>query len=164
MMEDNFKKILIQLIFVLATLSAQAQTKIQACYGSSFAIVGWFGTHIKFNEDSTFVYRCAGDLFYDKASGKYRIDGKFVNLIFNIEPRDTVILEFRDSLGNIEKVPFVKPLNSNSEYRPTKFKIRGNKLSEVDQRGKIIRKEINYRCKKRKYFLIGHQAHDIKDW
>lgn len=163
-MEGNFMKILIQLIFVLATLSVQAQNKIEACYGSNFAIAGWFGTHIKFNEDSTFVYRCAGDLFYDKADGKYQIDRKFVYLTFNIEPRDTVILEFRDSSGNIEKVPFVKPSNSNVEYRPKKFKIRGNKLSEVDQRGKIIRKEINYRGKKRKYFLIGHQAHDIKDW
>jgi len=154
------------LIFTGVLISAYgfSQDSIPGCYSSNFAIIGWFGTHLKLNQDSTFEYLFAGDLFYDKASGIYTRDKNTVFLTFDKPLRDSLKLEFKDSLGVVSKYTIVKPANVAEKSRPSKLYYRNEKLFLYDNSGKRIRKKMDAENKRRKYYLLRHPNHTDVEW
>lgn len=151
--------ILLNLVFVCGFENANCQDSIIGCYSSNFAIIGWFGLHLKLNSDSTFDYLFAGDLFYDKISGNYTIQGKYIELNFPLNT-DSLTLNWEDSLCNLHSFKFPVPENISANNRPSKLKYVNDKLIIYNRFGKIIRKERNKNMRKRKYYLMKHLDHE----
>lgn len=133
--------------------SVNSQTTINGCYSSNFAIIGWFGTQIKLNDDKSFEYLFSGDLFYDKIGGTYEIVKEQIILNYK-KNTDTLKITMSDSTGNLVTHRFPMPDNSAANNRPSKLKLKGSRLIIYDGRGKIVRRKMNSREKWRKYYLI----------
>lgn len=141
-----------------------SQDSITGCYSSNFAVVGWFGTHLRLNQDSTFDYLFAGDLFYDKAHGTYLREKNTVVLMFNKPLNDSLKLRLKDSLGIISEYVVARPTNISEKFRPSKLRYCSGKLFLYDKVGRRIRKKMNSEEKKRAYYLLRHPNHADDDW
>lgn len=157
------KEIILLISITFSSLNSYSQDSIAGCYSSNFAIIGWFGMHIRLDEDSTFNYLFAGDLFYDKKKGKYSVNKSEVILEFE-KNSDTLEIAFTDSLGNITKSKFPKPENPSANYRPSKLVYKGNKLIIYDENGKRIFRRTNAKGRRKKYYLKRHSPHEMKNW
>jgi hypothetical protein len=140
-------------IFLIKLKSVNCQNSITGCYSSNFAIIGWFGTQIKFNDDKSFEYLFAGDLFYDKITGTYVVAKNQIILNYQ-KDIDSLEITITDSTGNLIPYKFLMPENSAINYRPSKLKIKGNRFLIYDRKGKIIRRKMNSREKWQKYYLV----------
>ena len=65
-MKNFMRHFSIVIAAILTFSNSFGQDSIVGCYSSNFAIIGWFGTHIKLNQDLTFEYLFAGDYFTTK--------------------------------------------------------------------------------------------------
>ena len=140
-------------LLLLKFESVISQNSITGCYSSNFAIIGWFGTQLKLNEDKSFDYLYAGDLFYDKISGTYEILNN--ELILNFaETTDSLEIMLKDSSGNVISRRFPVPENNAANQRPSKLKIKDHRLIIFDQDGKMVRRKMNSREKWQKYYLV----------
>ncbi len=113
-----------------------------------------YSTRISFNLDSTFKYYFVGDLFYDEAIGTYVVRNDTIYLKFetpnhhyavttdtiiytwNIKPPTTYYYIHKDYLKI--KIP-------GAELRPEILIFHGNKLFNINIKGKIVRKYHYYR-------------------
>jgi len=134
-------------------LSVNCQSSLLGCYVSNFAIIGWFGTNLELNEDKSFTYLFAGDLYYDKIEGTYELVKNEVILTYPA-CTDSLEISFRDSIGNLVSRKFPLPENNAANYRPSKLRIKRNKLVIYDQHGKRVCRKMNSREKWQKYFLV----------
>ncbi|MEN9999847.1 MAG: hypothetical protein RI922_2837 [Bacteroidota bacterium] len=148
---------LVLFFFLFYCTNAACQNSIAGCYSSNFAIIGWFVTSIKLNEDKSFEYLFAGDLFYDKTTGTYVVNKKRIILTFK-QNTDSLHLTFTDSTGTKFTSHFPKPENISANQRPSSLKIKRNKLIIYDDQGKRIRRKQNARERWKNYFLVKHQC------
>src|SRR5690554_6878646 len=119
-------KILLILIVIVSSLDlVKCQNSITGCYSSNFAIIGWFATHIKFSDDNSFEYLFAGDLFYDKIKGTYEIVENQIILSYD---KKIDSLEMADFLDSLVIFKFLEPDNNAANHRPSKLRIKENKL------------------------------------
>lgn len=129
-----------------------SQNSIQGCYSSNFSIIGWFATEIKFNEDKSFDYLFAGDLYYDKLQGKYEMVENDIFLYFP-NNSDSLDISVTDSTGNLITHRFPAPKNIASNFRPSKLRIKNEKLLIFDQKGRRIKRKMNSKEKWQSYYL-----------
>jgi hypothetical protein len=126
-MMNNKAAILSLLIFYSVT--ALGQKNVIGCYRNNFAELGFFGTRISLNTDSTFQYRFAGDLQSDYGSGKYHLI------------KDTIFLRFDK--------------DSSKYNRPTRFLYHHNKLFSFNiETGKVVKYAQGY-SKHKEYLFFG---------
>lgn len=130
-----------------------AQESIQGCYSANFAVAGWFGLQMEFNEDNTFSYLFSGDLFYDKASGTYNKIGNEIILNFKTIT-DSIEISMLDSLGNMVTHYYPAPENIASNHRPTSLLFRKDHLILFDENGQKIRRQYSHGNRRKKYYLI----------
>ncbi len=142
-------------LLVLNFESVNCQNSISGCYSSNFAIIGWFGTQIKFNDDKSFEYLFAGDLFYDKINGTYEIVKNQIILNYT-KNTDSLEITMSDSTGNLVTSRFPMFENNAANHRPSKLRIKGERLVIYDRKGKIVHRKMNSREKWRKYYLVKH--------
>ena len=147
------KNLILSFIFLVNLISIKSQKEITGCFGSNFAIIGWFGAKIKFNEDQSFEYLFHGDLYYDKVNGTYKIDGKDILLHYE-ERMDTLEIPFTDALGNEENIKLMMPINNASGFRPSKLRMKNKKLILFDPDGKCIRWKMNAYERWKRYFWV----------
>ncbi len=146
------------LLFLVFNFSiVKSQNSIAGCYSSNFAIIGWFGTNIKLNDDKSFEYLFSGDLFYDKTVGTFDVYKNCIILNFK-QNTDSLQISFSDSTGNLTTSKFPKPENNSAQNRPSKLKIKKNKLIIYDRQGKRVRREMNSKERWQKYYLVKHQC------
>lgn len=145
---------------ILSESNSFGQDSIAGCYSSNFAVIGWFGTHLKLNQDSTFEYQFAGDLFYDKTSGTYLINKNRILLNFIVNT-DSLEISLPNSLGNISTTKFPLPPNPSANNRPTSLIYKNGRLIVYDKNGTRIRRVMNGKNKRKKYYLIRHSNHSI---
>jgi hypothetical protein len=141
------------ILLVLYTSDVFSQNSIKGCYSSNFPIIGWFATEIKFNEDKSFDYLFAGDLYYDKIKGTYDV---VKNEIFLNFPKitDSLDITMSDSLGNLITHRFPVPKNNAANFRPSRLRIKNEKLLVFDQKGHRIKRKMNARERWQSYYLI----------
>lgn len=137
--------------------NAVGQNSIAGCYSSNFAIIGWFVTSIKLNEDKSFEYLFVGDLFYDKTIGTYEVNKKNIVLSFK-QNTDSLHITFTDSTGTMFTSHFPKPENISANQRPSKLKLKRKKLIIYDSQGKRIRRKQNGRDRWKNYYLMKHKC------
>lgn len=135
------------------------QNSIQGCYSSNFPIIGWFSTEIKFNEDKSFDYVFAGDLYYDKIQGKYEMVENDIFLYFP-NNSDSLDISVKDSLGNLITHRFPAPKNNAVNFRPSKLRIKNEKLLIFDQKGRRIKRKMNSKDKWQSYYLTKSNCVD----
>lgn len=150
-------KFCLLILLALNFTNVKSQNSITGCYSSNFAIIGWFGTHIKINEDKSFEYLFAGDLFYDKTYGTLDLNKNLIILNFN-KNTDSLEISLRDSTGNITAYKFPAPENNAAQNRPSKLKIKKDRLIIYDRNGKRVRRKMNSRERWQKYYLVKHQC------
>src|SRR6202012_3340387 len=90
---------IIAFVFVLG--SSSQQKNVIGCYGSNFAVMGFFGEHLQVNKDSTFDYRFAGDMVNKVGHGRYYLN------------KDTVILlthrsELKTITDSLAYLPYLR--------------------------------------------------------
>jgi hypothetical protein len=153
------KNLILSFIFLVNLISTKSQKVITGCYGSNFAIIGWFGAKITFNEDQSFDYLFAGDLYYDKINGTYNVKGKDILLHFD-EHIDTLEIPFTDSLGYNEVLKLIMPKNNASGFRPSKLRMKKEKLILFEADGKRIRWKMNANERWKRYFWVGYPCED----
>jgi hypothetical protein len=153
------KKTILVLISLFSCVAGKSQEVVSGCYASNFAIIGWFAAEITFNEDQSFEYLFAGDLYYDKIGGKYELIDHQIHLKYE-EIRDTLEIPYTDSLGNLKLISLVKPVNNASGFRPSKLRIKKDKLIVFDQDGKRIRRKMNANERWQKYFFVKHPCEE----
>ena len=140
--------ILALLIGLLQTSTSCKTTKnIFGTYRSKFAVIGFFGTRITLNNDSTFTYRMRGDLSYDTASGSYTTQGRLLILTAKQPPVDS---------ANI--ITYELTASSSINRKPVKYLIGSNKIFETDLKGEKVNKEIGY-FRHKKYILFGKKMY-----
>jgi len=153
------KKTILVLISLFSCVAGKSQEVVSGCYASNFPIIGWFAAEITFNEDQSFEYLFAGDLYYDKIGGKYeRIDNQ-IHLKYE-EIRDTLEIPYTDSLGNLKLISLVKPENNASNFRPSKLVIKNEKLLLIDGDGRKIRRKMNANERWQKYFFVKYPCEE----
>lgn len=150
-------KFCLLLLFVFSFSIVKSQDSLAGCYYSNFAIIGWFGTQIKLNDDKSFEYVFSGDLFHDKTSGTYELNKDCIILNFK-QNTDSLQLSFSDSTGNLITSKIPVPENPASQFRPSKLKIKKDKLVIYDRLGKRVRRKMNARERWQKYYLVKHQC------
>ena len=154
-------KIVILLIILTFNLErGNCQESVTGCYASNFAIIGWFGMHIKLNNDSTFEYLYSGDLCYDKAYGDYTIEDNFIKLNFNLIT-DSLEITLMDSLDNQITYKLPKRENIAVNSRPTKLRYKKEKLITYDINGYRVRREMTSGNRRKKYYLVRHEDHGV---
>lgn len=142
-------------LIVFIPIQIVSQTTVKGCYVNNFAIIGWFGTQIQFNEDSTFNYLFAGDLYHDRIDGVYSIKNDTIYLEY-IERTDTTYLEIREPDG-VKRIPIIRPKNQASGYRPVKLLIKKGKLLIYREEDQFIRYQYNANHRRQRYFLISSE-------
>lgn len=133
----------------------KSQNSITGCYSSNFAIIGWFGTHLKLNDDDSFEYLFVGDLFYDKTGGTFEVSRNNIILHFK-QITDSLEISLRDSTGNIFTSKLPTPENNAANYRPSQLKIKNTRLIIYNRNGKRVRRKMNSRERWQKYYLVKH--------
>lgn len=140
------------IIIFLPLLSGCKSTQtLSGAYGSNFAVIGFFGTKFQFRTDSTFDYWYAGDLMSDKATGTYQINEKVILLNYDEQAVKDRFLVRENSIGQVDTIFFTNPA---AVLRPKKLKIRGDKLFEIKDNGKIVKREQGF-SRIRKYIFWG---------
>lgn len=155
----TMKYSLLLLLFLLINLEVKSQIKVSGCYGSNFAFIGWFGAKITFHEDQSFDYLFAGDLYYDKINGTYNVKGKDILLHFD-EHIDTLEIPFTDSLGYNEVLKLIMPKNNASGFRPSKLRMKKEKLILFDADEKRIRWKMNANEQWKRYFWVRYDCEE----
>ncbi len=147
-------KILLLIAIATLTTGCKSNQLLNGTYQNNCAIIGFFGTTIKFDQDSTFEYSYAGDLISDRASGTYSVNGNKLKLRFIEQPREELIgsYTFTDSLGNIDTIYYDLNYNHGQSSRPTAFKISGSKLFLMNEEGKVFKRKQCYSRMKRFVF------------
>lgn len=157
------KKLILSIAIIFSFIKSYSQDSISGCYSSNFAIIGWFGMHIRLNDDSTFNYLFSGDLFYDNTKGMYIQNKKEVILKFE-KTTDTLEITLTDSLGNISRTRFPKPENPSANIRPSKLLFKRGVLLVYDENGSRIHRNMNAKGRRKKYYLVKHGPHEMKNW
>ncbi|MBC7391684.1 MAG: hypothetical protein H7329_20990 [Opitutaceae bacterium] len=141
-------------------MSCSSTQNITGSYRSNFAELGFFSTRIKLKPDNTFEYRFRGDLIFDTATGKYRIDRRKLILTYDPRPIDTSGLSYMRSVG----FKLDEPLNLKSDAGlPHVFYIGREKLYGSYQDGKIVRKAVGY-SKRKQYLFFGTHYYKRKHY
>ena len=156
-------KFFITTIFIIELFGFTSCTSVknlEGTYRSNFADLGFFVTRIKLKFDRTFEYRFRGDLISDTATGKYKIDGRKLILVYNPRPIDTSGLAYMRTIG----FKLDEPLNLKSDAGlPHVFYIKANKLFHSLQDGKIVRRATKYN-KRKKYLFFGTHYYKHKHY
>lgn len=149
----NFSKFLFLFISILVHKSSIGQHSITGCFNANFAIAGWFGLQMEFNEDNTFSYLFAGDLFYDKASGTYDRIGNDIILSFK-SITDSIEISFPDSLGNLVTYHIPAPEDIASNCRPSRLMKRKDHMILFNKNGQKVRREYIHGNRRKRYYLM----------
>lgn len=139
-------------VFLLITFISCNSTKdISGTYRSKFAVLGFFGTRVVLNSDSSFTYRIRGDVSYDTAAGQYTIQRKF--LILNYRP--LISDSTQDSFSGEASLYIHEAITGNKNlHEPSMYLIGHNKLFLTDSLGNKVRTQWGYSRFKR-YLLFG---------
>lgn len=133
---------------VLVVVSACSSPKNMAgSYASNFPVIGYNGTRLNLNIDSTFTYRMRGHMTSDTATGRYAVMNRFLVLSYDPSIIDTIL----NAKYVNEAVVISQPLTGWSN-RPTRFYVGRNKLFYSDSSGQVYRRK--YGISKHKKFLI----------
>jgi hypothetical protein len=87
----------------------------------------------------------------DTATGKYWLHKDTVHLSYAPPIQDTTVFVFEDSAGQLHRLP---PLSNDTVVGPERFLYRKNRLYRIDSTGHLVKKEMNGRGKRRKWYLI----------
>jgi hypothetical protein len=156
----KFLNFIIIVAALLGLISCSSTKNIAGAYRSNFADLGFFVTRIKLKPDSSFEYRFRGDLMFDTATGKYRLDRRKLILTYDPRPIDTSGLSYMRSIG----FKFNEPFNLKSDVGlPHVYYIGHHKLFGSYKDGKIVRKAEGY-SKRKKYLLFGTNYYKRKHY
>jgi len=138
------------ILFVAIILSAcSSQKDVAGCYSSNFAEMGFFGTHLHLNKDSTFDYRFAGDMVNEVGHGIYHLN------------KDTIILLLhKPKPDKIEDV-----LSSGHYLKDTiRFYFQHNKIYGIHiKSGKVVKYAHGY-SKHKKYIFLGSRYRMMRSY
>jgi hypothetical protein len=149
---------IILLTIFLGLISCSSTKNISGTYRSNFADLGMFITKVTLKSDSSFKYRFRGDLIFDTAAGRYRIDNRKLILIYDPRPIDTSGLSTMRSMG----FKLDSPLTLKSDAGlPHIFYIRRNKLFHSRQDEGIVKRATKYN-KTKKYLFFGNHYYKRK--
>ena len=144
----------------IGLISCNTTLNIPGTYRSNFADLGFFVTNIKLKSDSSFEYRFRGDLIFDTATGRYKIEKRKLILTYDPRPIDTSGLSYMRSIG----FKIDSPSTSKSDAGlPHIFYIRNKKLYGSYQDGKIVKRATTYH-KTRKYLFFGNHYYKKKSY
>jgi hypothetical protein len=117
-----------------------------------------FITKVTLKSDSSFEYRFRGDLIFDTATGRFKIDQRKLILVYDPRPIDTSGLATMRSMG----FKLDSPLTVKSDAGlPHIFYIRRNKLFHSRRDEEIVRRATKYN-KRRKYLIFGSHYYKRK--
>jgi len=111
--------------------------------------MGFFGTHLHLNKDSTFDYRFAGDMVSEVEHGVYHLK------------KDTIILLIHKSKP--EKIEDI--LSSGHNLKDTiRFYFQHNKIYGIHiHTGKVVKYAHGY-SKRKKYFVFGSRYRVMRNY
>jgi hypothetical protein len=142
------------IIFILLSCglySCNSTKNIAGTYKTNFADLGFFGTTIRLNQDSSLQYVFQGDLIYDSTTGHYSIYNNKVYIIFDRELPDRNKLYYR-----FNNMPLKIATTSGGTIHYQIFCYIGhNKLFSSDiETGRKVTKARRYN-KRMKYIFFG---------
>ena len=144
-------------LIVLFLISCRSTNNIAGTYRSNFAVLGFFGTRINLNTDSSFGFRMRGDMNFDTSKGYYKVDNKYLALYHEPFKPDTSDYE---KYGK-EAVLTRYALSTNNHLdNPEKYLIGNKKLFVCDTAGQVIKKQFGY-SKCRQYLIFGKLIHGL---
>jgi len=139
------------------------QNKIIGNYRSNFAELGFFVTQIELLPDSTFEYEFSGDLFYDRAKGKYKVHNDTIYFEYYSEKIDTTTVTYIDSTGKVFKYKMPPMSNYAKHLRPNKLYYRKRKLFAINSDEELPIKNDNVKGQTRRYYLIRRKGHILDE-
>jgi len=76
-------------VFLFVIISCRSTKNIAGKYETNFASMGFFGTTVILNPDSTLSYKFSGDMIYHYVNGNYKVLHNKVYILFHKEILDT---------------------------------------------------------------------------
>lgn len=148
------KQLLILIICIFSNIAFGQKSKIPGYYISNYAELGFFVTQIELFEDSTFKYEFSGDLFLDKANGKYKVKKDTIYFEYHPEQIDTTTYTFTDSTGEVFNFKKRQMPNYSEHLRPHRLRYKKGKLYAIKadiqkpEKKNIVKRRI------KKYYLV----------
>jgi len=137
------------LLALIILSGCSSQKNVVGCYSSNFAEMGFFGTHLYLNKDSTFDYRFAGDMVNEVGHGIYYLN------------RDTIILV----LHRARPRSIADSLSADYNLKDTiRFYFQHKKIYGINiNSGKVVKYARGY-SKRKKYFFFGSRYRVMRSY
>jgi hypothetical protein len=141
------------LLILCSMLSCNSTKNIAGMYYTNFADLGFFGTTIRLQPDSTLQYVFQGDMIYDSTTGHFTVRDHYVYISFDKEVPDSTRLYYR-----FDNMPVKRALIEGDSIRYQSFLYIGdNKLFFAHaETGKKVTKATRYNKRKRYLFFGSH--------